>query len=641
MMILCAEVTSSGSPSVYYFANKMYASMHADVLPDTLFVDRLTNVQYERAITYAFWNRGGAAQAIKSIDLINNDGELDSFLAIVWKGETITLKIVEEYGSYDDAQVVGVMVIDKLEVVSEDYLRFVCKSYYEQFDHTLTSVYPDTITNESLRGQPKPILLGHVRWAIPLNPTLNDSGGSQRAVMDLCDGNFESIEEVRTDAALSTESIDRLVVNSGPPGQWFVIQDESPDAWTDASGYGFFMREQDQKVACEVYGQVRVGTQIITDGDFPSDDGSGNPVNFDITETPGNSEVLWAAAGVVNIDSDGVAAGFLTQDVTSFGGRLYLIQVTVETNTGVLSLINGSTSVRDIDGSGPIKVSVVVPGGVSDTWGVGYLTGVSGSCTISSFQVYEVYRINNLTEILRFVAVTRGTLALADIDTTATDGIQTTLGYSGIGFYSQGQEISGKELLDRLANSYAACFFQDASGVLTAHRLVSPASPTYYLTELQVTDLQYEVDTAPGLSTRMKYGYNYAKHTDDESLLADCGGDALLQAELRNEWKVVTTTATPHAMYSEAADREPLESLLSLMADAQDAIDHICDLYTVVRGFYTLRLQVDEATPFQYEPGTVVNLVHSRYGLSGGKNLVIILNRATFLSNVVDLVLWG
>jgi hypothetical protein len=154
-------------------------------------------------------------------------------------------------------------------------------------------------------------------------------------------------------------------------------------------------------------------------------------------------------------------------------------------------------------------------------------------------------------------------------------------------------------------------------------------------------NLSEGIDEAPGLSTRMHYGRNYSPHTDD-----DVGGLSAatypdLRAELKNDVHTVTTTETLDAIYADAEERDPLPSILSEEADAQTEIDRICALYTQPRAFYTLKAFVESGTTHTIEPGHTVEVTHSRYGLSGGVNLLVVAARSDFLGNVVDLVLWG
>jgi hypothetical protein len=310
----------------------------------------------------------------------------------------------------------------------------------------------------------------------------------------------------------------------------------------------------------------------------------------------------------------------------------------------VLSLYYGGTIIRSVENvvSGTIVASFIAQAGV-DGIGVGYPAGASGTSTINAVYLYPCERIDSLAEIIRFAGVTRGNLSTGDLDTTALAAVDTATGYA-IGWHSNGGEVRGIDLANLAAQSFGVAIFQDGSGKLAPVQIDTPAvSADFALDELDILDITWEADTAPGLSTRMHYGRNYAPHSDDDVALVSVAtpAGALFASQLKQEVLTVTTTETLDAVYADAADREPLESILSEQADAQAEIDRLCALYTVPRAFYTVKAFVESGTTHTIEPGDTVEVTHSRYGLSAGVNLLVVAARSDFLGNSVDLVLWG
>ena len=638
-MILLAIVAQTGGNR--YYSTEQYATRDGDTPANTLFEGRLVDAIYERSASFPAWNREGGSAAINYLELINTDGGLDSWLAEDWKAVRVTLKLVEARAAYSTATQVGVIVIDRVVAPSVTRIRLVCRSVYERLEQVITSVYPDTISNESLRGKPKPITIGRCRWVPALNPTLNDSAGSQRGIWDICDGPFESISEIRANGALMTEVQDALVTNTSPE-EFFIVQDVSPDEWSALSGYGWFLREQTRKQAAEVHGQLRRITQLVSNETFPSASGS-DPTGWSVTEG-GSGLVTWNSAGNVSIDGDGSAATYIAQTLSLTSGVLYQIEVEIYTLTGVLSISYGSTVLRGIDGTNPIRATVAFTAGAGTEIRVGYVSGASGSAVITAVRCWSCARIDTLAEIVRFAAVTRGQLAIGDLDTTALAAIDTASGYQ-IGWHSGGADVRGIDLVTLAARSFGCAIYQDNSGALIPVRIAAPAgSAAFELDELSITDITYEADDAPGLATRMYYGRNYNQHTVEETdgLGAPTTTTiAQLKAELQQDVRTVTTTETLDAIYAEAEEREPMDSLLSEEADAQAEIDRLCALYTQPRAFYTLTAFVDSATAHTIEPGATVQVTHSRYGLSAGVNLLVVAARSDFLGNSVNLVLWG
>lgn len=637
-LILLAVIARGGEEGDWYYSTEQYATRNADTPANVLFEGRLVDAVYERSASFAQWNRGGGTGAVSYLELINTDGGLDSWLALTWKDIRVTLYMVTAQAAYSTATQLGVCVIDRIVAPSQTRVRLVCRSVFERLEQVITDVYPDTVTNEGLRGKPKPITLGRVRWVQGLNPTLNDSGGSQRGIWDLCDGPFESILELRANGALQTESQSALVTNASP--QYFIIQDESPDEWTSASGYGYFLREQDRRQAAEVRGQVRRGANNVNDPEFSAGSG-GNPTNFDIQEGGGGS-VTWNSAGNVTIIGDGANATYIAQDQPITVGQLYQLEVEISTLTGVLSMYYGATILRSIDTTNAIRATVAFTGvGGTDDIRIGFSASAGGTAVITAVRCFPVYRINTLAEIVTFAAVTRGQLSSGDLDGTALAAIDTAAGYE-IGWHSMGAEVRGIDLVTLAARSFGCSIFQNRSGDLVPVRIANPSGTADFdLDEFSIVEIGYEADDAPGLSSKMYYGRNYSVHSVEETDGLSAATYPALRAELQQDVRVVTTTETLHATYAEAEDREPLESLLSEEADAQAEIDRLCALYTTARAFYTIRAFVQDATAHTIEPGHTVAVTHSRYGLSGGVNLLVVAARSDFLSNAVDLVLWG
>lgn len=630
-VILLAKIAQT---STRYYATQTYCTHGADTPAHTLWEGRLSEAIYERAVTHPVWSRTGAEQAISFLEFVNTDGALDSWLSEDWKDIRVTLYTVAERAAFSTAVQVGVAVVDTIEAPSGDRIRLVCRSVFERLEKIITSSYSDSIGNESLRDSPKPITLGNVRWLDPFNHTINDPAGATRGLYDVADDWFEDIAEVRSRGGLLTET-SNAIVTSGSSVYW--IQQ------TDGT-YGFRRGREDNRIVAEVHGQIRRGANIVTDPTFQvGTPPSGDPTQFDAVEG-GAGSVTLSALGTVTIIGDGTAQTYIAQDQSLTDGQLYQLEVEVSSVSGVASLFYGTTIVRSFEGVVADKVVACFTAATgTDDIRVGYETGASGTLVINAFRCFPAHRINSLAEIVRFAAVERGSLATGDLDTTALAAIDTATGYA-IGWHSIGTEVRGIDLVRDAAVSFGVGLFTSADGKIKPVQLAEPAvSADYELDELSILDVTVEVDRAPGLSTRMEYGRNYAPHTSDDmaGIAPTSTAAVLIRAELQRDVLTVTTTETLDAIYSDATDRPPIRSLLASQADAQAEIDRLCALYTVPRAFYTVRAFIEDGSAHEIEPGDTVAVTHSRYGLSGGKNLLVVGARSDFVSEAVDLVLWG
>lgn len=618
-----------GQTSPIYMATAAWCTRNADTPANTLFDGRLVLAVYERSVTHPIWSRAGSEQSISFLEFINTDGALDSWLNDDWKDVRVTLYTAEDRGAFSAAVQVGVAVVDQIEAPSSDRVRLVCRSTLERLERVISTTYSDTISNEALRGSSRQITLGEVRWLDPVNPTLRDPSGSQRGVHDVADDYFEGIEELRSRGALATEVQDQLPTGT----EYFVIQGSNGGG---PAGFGYIFDSQSYRHAAHVLGQIRRGTQQAIDPTFQS---SSTWDEFD-----GDGSVV-RSVGSYAITGVGTSPTYIAQDQTLTNGQLYQLEVTISSSTGVLSLFYGATIIGSFDGIASTTVVAYFTAATgTDDIRVGYDTGASGSATITRAAIYPAHRINTLSEVMTFAAVTRGTLTSGDLDSTALAAIDADRGYP-IGWHSLGQEVRGIDLAKLAAQSFGVGLFQDADGKLVPVSIEAPAvSAAYSLNEISILEIGYEADLAPGLSTRMTYGRNYAPHTaEDMSGLAATTAAAIeIRAALGRELRTVTTTETLHAIYADAEEREPLESILADETSAQAEIDRLCALYTQPRAFYTVRAFVEDASDaHEIEPGDTVSVTHSRYGLSGGKNLLVVAARSDFLSSAVDLVLWG
>lgn len=622
MAILCAEISSPSGTR--YVSLGQYCTRPDDTPSNVLFDPRLVDVIYERALTFPVWTRGGTGSAISSVELVNADGALDSWLGEAWKDRRILFRSVAPRAAYSTATLVGSVIIERIEAAALNRVRFVCRSTLERIAKNITNAYTVGINNIQVRSQSKPMSLGRVRWSDPRPQRV--ASGFVKGLYDVADDLFEELLEVRQRGALESRNDSPLLTGGG----YFEDQFE---------GRGFLFGTQNYRLAAEVRGTVRREATITTNPTFPTAT-AGVPDGWTVT-VDGDSTVDYLGAGAVQLKGENATCR-LEQAHTMVTGARYQIEVGVtETTNSLLDITYGGTALRrvgDIVGR-TIICSFTAAAGVT-MLGVGIAVGVTATATISAIRVFRIHRIDSLSEMMRFVAIARLGLVEDDIDLTAAAAIEATSAYR-LAFASTG-DVNGDVLLKRAALSYGAGLFQDRFGKLRPARLKAPAtSADFELSEWQVPSiLGYTADTADGLSTRLNYGRNYAVHSDEDMTGIT---DQALRADLGREVRTVTTTVSLHSSYAgDAAKRDPLDSLLSEQSDAQAEIDRICGLYTVPRCFISIRARVDSAeTAYTIEPGQTVRLTHRRYGLSAGRNFLVVMARSTFTTGSIDLMLWG
>lgn len=611
-----------------HVGTEMFCTRAADALPNTLFADRIRLAEYERGVTYFFWNRSSTAVPVRSIDLVNTDAYFDSTILDAWKHVEVELYVAEPRTSFDDATRVGTIVVNNIDTPDEHTFRLNGYSYLEVIDKVITGKYSDSVTNTQYRNAAKPISLGRVTWAYPINHRLNNPSGSTRGAYDIADSYFEELVSLRARGAPQNESQNPVVTNSSP--QYFVTQNST-------DGYGFLLRDQSYRLAADVKGQLRIGDQLLAESTFTVD------WEDAWTVYEGDAAIVFNSPGSLTINGYGTDKNTVSQSITTVIGQVYLVEVdAIESSSGVWSVFLDGTAIRsweDVDAT-TVPVSFQATA-TSHSIAVGLDTGASGSFTISAVRCSEAYRINNLEEFARFIA-SRSSLADVHFDYAACAPFAGT----PLAFAST-DEVRGLELLRLAERSLNVSFYQNLAGVLKPVQLVNPGTSTeeYTIYETDVDGVvEYEPDLAPGLTTRFLWGRNYNIHSIDDvaGLSPGTAGAPELREALQREWKTVTSAETPISTYEEASDREPLPTLHTSETEAQNTINYLFgELYYEQKGFYTLRARVSTIEPYTIEPGNIVKLYNWRYGLSSGKLLFVVYAKSSFHDNYIDLVLWG
>jgi hypothetical protein len=222
--------------------------------------------------------------------------------------------------------------------------------------------------------------------------------------------------------------------------------------------------------------------------------------------------------------------------------------------------------------------------------------------------------------------------------------IDAATGYAGVGYYCQRLETV-REVLARVLPSYGAWWWQDDDGTLRFSRIVAPESYVGALA-FDVTrgdmrgDLGFRPDLAPNLTRRMAYRPN-AQALSASDLVTDVVDvPQSRRDELTGFYRgVVYAGGALPAVYRHADAAEPVFSQFWRAQDAQAEIDRVVGMYGVRRGLYFAQFYGDPA--FAPKPGQVGRITHHRYGLNGGKKVLVRARTRNPATGDVSLALWG
>lgn len=223
------------------------------------------------------------------------------------------------------------------------------------------------------------------------------------------------------------------------------------------------------------------------------------------------------------------------------------------------------------------------------------------------------------------------------------ESIDTATEYQGIGYYVGGAVASARQARDAMLANYGAACWQDASGLLRFSRLIDPetvAADVDLPQSMVMEDMTWVYDSAPNLTRRMGYQPNAARMSASDFVTDLVDVPMSRRIELMRPYRGMVYSSVPlHFRYAAAERRQPFPSMFFSRADAQAELDRICGLYSVQRRFYSWRGQSQSA--LSLTPGMVVNVRYDRYGLEGGRNMLVVSVQRNPSTGRFSLRLWG
>ena len=533
---------------------------------------------------------------------------------------------------------VATATIERMEVLSEERVRLVLQDPGAKIDKPLQpTVFSAAVPNSAAANTPLPVALGRVQWA-PIVTV--DAANLEYAYHD---GSNGGIYEFRDQGVALT------------PATGFTFGSR-----TDACGAKRLTNPAGKQVAT-VRGSLKL-TSLLYNFDFTQagnwtgDNPNGWVLGF--TEDASNkvtfnagAQFLCNGAGPTVIIERGASTYGSNTSVST--GIWYWIEVAATVTSGRLEvqlgaaaatdMISSSATVGILKNTGTLRLGFYCAASSQLRLAVNKAAGVN--VTVTSFKVWAATLIERLPDWLTEICVTRGGLLAADLDTAGTIATVDAAAPWTLGFWAD-KAVKIPDILKATMDSFAGWWFWDMSGKLKVGRLTDPASgsPVATFTDVELYgDIGVELDSGPGLSDTVAAIRNWAPHGQGE-----LAGAALISADagpLAAEYlaKKIGSSALA-APYARAVGAEPIETLLTSATHAQDLADAITSLYSVPRFFYRFSAFMDDVGSYTIQPGDVVTIQTdktSRFGLAGGKKVVVTSARSRFLSNLVEFTAWG
>jgi len=253
--------------------------------------------------------------------------------------------------------------------------------------------------------------------------------------------------------------------------------------------------------------------------------------------------------------------------------------------------------------------------------------------------------VSSAADIMERLVVTFGGLATpADLDTASFTALNV-LTTAALGFYSGTAARNLLDVLDEIVASIGGFYGFTRAGLFSVGRFEAPGgTPALYLTESDLTkdSLGRESYGPPAWRRRIGYGRSWTVQLPDQmDVLATAAHKSFVAEEFRvasDEDTTVKADGVGNGGYKNAIDPEPLATLLALKADAESEATRRLTLYKTRRENFNA---VAKTQPFAIDLGDVVNLSHARFGLAGGRDLIVVGFKEFAALGEVTLDLWG
>lgn len=225
---------------------------------------------------------------------------------------------------------------------------------------------------------------------------------------------------------------------------------------------------------------------------------------------------------------------------------------------------------------------------------------------------------------------------ISDFDSTALAALNTAAGQT-VGLYSN-DDMNVQEALDLLAGSIGAFYGFSREGEFTMGRYEGAAvTPDLSIDDMDILEGTLQVTTfgAPVFRATVRYRPNYAQQNPDnlagsvsqanrelygKDYLYETDENTAIQTKFLNSYEQLFDTL----LYSSSAAAAEATRLLALYDDKLEVITADTNL-----------------KPLQVDVNQTLNITHERYGLSAGKNFVIIGFEEDYLDGRVRVVAIG
>lgn len=574
-----------------------------------------------RSVSFWPWGRASNARSgLGDIELINDDFALDEWREWNFRDQPITVYYADDidaakaWSSGSPPATWWTGRVDRLEL-RERRAVLVLADILAAFEKPLqTTLYAEDQANEQLAGKPLPVCFGH---ALNVEPLRLDTTTTERHY-EIADGAIQEISAI-------TDKADPLVVTT----DWSYRQD---------SRQFTLVNTPDGRVAAEVKGALKLGTALIdgsNGGDFTTW-ALGVPVGWtEASSGDGVNDVIQSGA-TANFRSNGGGTASLAKSSITTLGALYWCELQVTAYSSGSLEVRGTTPYRSgINATGTYRFAFTA-NSTSFTIRIPALS--AGNITIDNVRLYPATLIEQFDDVIEYLAVTRGTLTSADLDTATLAALADDYPYAMAYYATQPTQL--RSVLREVEQSLGGCLYLNRLGKLSAVRMQDPdTTPVLTITDAErAGEPTLLADLAPGLTTIVGAKRNWSLHSDSDFVST---ATETTRQRLKARYQAIRKAlGVVHPMYAHADSAAPLDTLLQAPADAKALISAFATLYSQPRWVGGVPCYLDQTTADTLEPGQTIQLRFPRFDWALGKNVRVTSVQQRARSQLVDVGFW-
>ncbi len=593
------------------------------------------------------WVWGGQSLSRRGqLVVVNNDGALDAWRDYIWRDAPVLLRAGYDGDAYDDFVPWAYSRVDSIELTRDARIVLSFADPVAYLSKQLQAdLYPAAQANLQLAGQPLPIVYGAPLYCTPprldTNPTVRDYQLHDKAVGDTALTEIAAVFDSGSlfngpdDAFTPHDAI--TAANGGNFGSWSGPLGQ-PAGWSLPAGAGTF-------TANDQFGDAGSGFMRCVSKHAPLVQmvhGASNLLanhRYRITftggtvTTPGN--LIFRVPGSPDV----------SVSMTASGAKSVALWVREAGDLRICMQGDGiDCYIRELRVSAEQVIDWTY-------W------GTTRGFTLANAPYGKIVAnpVNTLSDATQIAAdiVARTALPNIWIDSVKFSGMDMT-SFDDAGAETEvavaayiDKPTSGLDLLKQLANGWCGFITCNRLGQVRVGKIVAPSLATTGLLVLDESNVAGEVivtsDVAKNLTLRLAGRKNNTVH--DATDIAS-GVPQALATELQTPYLVTVTgapaSADPVSAAYLAAIAAPAQPTLLMDAIALQAeANRVATLWRPARNFYLLDAILGASTADELEPGQTVRMVWPRWGLAGGKNLLVVGIRSRFFSRRVQLKLWG